>query len=338
MGYDVSWDLPHVVQTEDSWQESDCYWWFDAAAGVGGWHRVGQYPNLGTGQSNVFLYEIGGQRFLDRRIDVPGSECVRTDRGQRVGKSMVDCLAPQEMQYRYAASEAEFDLTFSDSFYEPRDWVSADRAGKALATETGHLEVAGKLRGTVRIGDRAFKIDALAHRDRSWGPRNLYGLDVLWFCNGSAGPELSWAAMDVRLDNGQKRTVGYIARGTVTEDITSCEVNILTAADGLTPLRGFMTLSSASGSIDLDIQTVQGFMQRIAPGPFIALDQSSRVFVNGKEGFADFAVVQNALHGEYMPSTRAELTITCIEEGLTDFQPHAPALAPGAARMLGIKP
>jgi len=327
--YAPDWDLPHHPGPEDSWQESDCYWWFDKALGIGGWHRIGQYENQALGQSSIFLYEIGGSRFLDRSVAVPGAECRRTATGQNVGRSAVECLAPQIMRYRYVSDRASVDLQFAESFYEPRDWMIGGRHEKALATETGHLEVGGRIRGKVQIGNREAEVDALAHRDRSWGPRNLHGLDVLWFCNGTAGPDLSWTVMDVRLSSGHKRTVGFIARGKQTEDINRVEVNVITAADAITPLRGFVTLASASGAIDLDIHTNQGFMQRIAPGPFIVIDQSSRVFVDGREGFADFGVVQNALHGEHLPETEAEVRLTCVVDGTSTFQSHAKAIAPG---------
>lgn len=327
--YAHDWDLPHPPGPEPSWQESDCYWWFDKKQGLGGWHRIGQYPNLGTGQSSIFLYAIDGSRYLDRTIDVPAALCSRHAVGQKVGRSSVECQAPQVLRYRYETNEAEVDLRFEESFYEPRDWVKSGRAEKALETETGHLEVSGRLRGTVRLGAQVAEIDALAHRDRSWGPRNLHGLDVLWFCNGTTGPDLSWTAMDVRLSSGHRRTVGFIVRGRETKDIHAVDVNVVTAADGVTPLRGYLTLRAVDDTLDLEVITTQGFMQRIAPGPFIALDQSSRVFAEGREGFADFAVVQNAVRGQHLPATELEAGLTCVVDGTSAFLPHGRAIAPG---------
>jgi hypothetical protein len=316
MGYESSWDRPHFAGDEENWQESDCYWFYDAAAGVGGWHRIGQYPNLGQGQSSIFLYAEGGQRFLDRSISIGSNDCSRSATGQVTGRSSVEPLTDRTMHYRYAAPDAELNCVFSEGFYEPRDWVTG--AFHQRATEKGHLEEAGRLKGSVRIGQQRYEINALAHRDRSWGSRNLSGLDVLWFCNGTTGPELSWAAMKVRYAGGQSAAVGFVARGEVTQDINAIRANVVTAEDGVTPLRAALVLSTEDGDLSLSIQPIQGFIQRIAPGPFIVTDHSSFVTAEGKTGFADLGLVLNALRGEYLPG-ESELVLTCAGDGLSDF-------------------
>lgn len=325
MTYESGWDRPHAVEPHIDWQESDCYWFYDAAARVGGWHRIGQYPNRQQGQSSIFLYSEGGQRYLDRSIAVEESHCTRDAAGQMVGRSAANCLSDRVMHYRYQSDDAALDCIFCDGFYVPRDWVSG--AFHTRATEKGHLEEAGRLRGTVRIGSESFTIDALAHRDRSWGPRSLAGLDVLWFCNGTTGPDLSWAAMKVQYAGGQSAAVGFVARHGVSEDISAIGANVVTAEDGVTPLRAALTLTVPSGDVDLDIRCTQGFIQRIAPGPFIVIDQNSRVTAEGRGGFADFGLVQNALRGEHMPAS-GELTLICAGDGLSPFVDLDAALRP----------
>ncbi|MER1967109.1 hypothetical protein [Castellaniella sp. GW247-6E4] len=333
MGYEESWDYPHTVGPEENWQESDCYWWLDAEARIGGWHRIGWYPNQKIGQSSIFLYEMGGDRFLDRNIEISADQCARAEAHQVVGLSKISMLAPLRPAFEYKGVDAEVSLIFEESFYTPRDWISGAKTAYDLQSETGHLEVSGRLRGTLRIADRVFDVNALAHRDRSWGPRNLVGFDVLWFCNGTTGPQLSWAAMDIRLAGGHRRTVGFVVREGRSEELISCGVNVLTAADGVTPLRAFMTLETPSESLNLEIETVQGFMQRIAPGPFIVTNQSSLIRVDGQVGFGDFGVVQNALRGSYIPMA-AELRLTCVEDGLSPFVDHRSVLLPTVRSLL----
>ena len=62
MAYDDSWDRPHVASRDDQWQESDCYWFFDRAKGVGGFHRIGFYPNRAQGKSMLFVW-AGDRRY-----------------------------------------------------------------------------------------------------------------------------------------------------------------------------------------------------------------------------------------------------------------------------------
>ena len=56
-------EAPHRAGPEDGWQESDCYWFYDQAAGVGGYHRIGMRPNRGTAQVMLMVFALGGERF-----------------------------------------------------------------------------------------------------------------------------------------------------------------------------------------------------------------------------------------------------------------------------------
>lgn len=333
MKYEPSWDLPHDPKQDVTWQESDCYWFFDSKAGVGGWHRIGQYPNKGIGQSSLFLYSIGGKRFLDRSIEVPATQCSQMKNGRMVGRSSVECVEPQVMRYQYNHDESNVNLllTFEESFYGPRDWFETGDVPSAW--NKGHLEVAGRLRGEVEIDGSRYKLDALAHRDRSWGPRSLQGTDVFWFCNGTTGPELSWASTKARLPTGEFIDIGFVIRDGQAEDVKGIDINVLTAFDGLTILRAFMTLKTESWALDLDIRTNQGFMNRPFPEPLMVLDQSAVVIAEGRTGFADFASLQNVLRGDHLPQG-SEVRLTCVEDGLSDYQNHSDAFAPGVLGLI----
>lgn len=327
MSYDPSWDVPHTPEAEENWQESDCYWFYDSKAGIGGWQRIGFHPNRPQGQSAVFLYKIGGKRFLRRLIDVPASQCSRTDRGQTIGPASAICVTPKVMRYAYDEPEASLDLEFFESFYEPRDWMTG--GGYKRETEKGHLECGGRVRGKIRLGGQTYDVDALAHRDRSWGPRSITGLDVLWFSVGTMGPELSWAAMKVRYaETGQYAKVGFVAREGACSDLVDVEVNTTFASDGLTPLRSVWDLRTSEGSLTLDCTPVQGFIHRLVPGAFMATGHTSVVEAEGKLGFCDLAVALNPYHGSHLPTDK-ETLITCSQEGLGDFRPHSPAFVLG---------
>ncbi len=320
MSYESSWDLPHPPEAEENWQESDCYWFFDAKAGIGGWQRIGYHPNRPQGQSAIFIYKIGGKRFLRRQIDVDGSRCRRTERGQTVGPASTTCVSPKVMRYTYDEPDASLSLEFVESFYEPRDWMTGD--GYKRETEKGHLECGGRVRGKIRLGDQTYEVDALAHRDRSWGPRSVHGLDVLWFSVGTLGPDLSWAAMKVRYaETGQYAKVGFVARSGASSDLVDVDVNTTFASDGMTPLQSIWKLQTEEETISLKCTPIQGFVHRLVPGAFMATGHTSIVECEGKQGFCDFAVALNPYHGAHLP-TEKETVTTCSQDGLSDFQPH----------------
>ena len=58
------WDCPHQFSDEPSWQESDCYWFYDVKLGVGGFHRIGQKQNKGTGQLMLFVLPLPAECWI----------------------------------------------------------------------------------------------------------------------------------------------------------------------------------------------------------------------------------------------------------------------------------
>ena len=87
MTYDESWDRPHRPGANPLWQESDCYWFYDAAKGVGGFHRIGQTPAKGIGQVMLFVFDEGGEGFVRPIASraVPGTDVLgpAPNRGHR---------------------------------------------------------------------------------------------------------------------------------------------------------------------------------------------------------------------------------------------------------------
>jgi hypothetical protein len=98
--YDVNWDRPHPPGPQELWQESDAYWFYDAEAGVGGFHRVGQKPNLGL--VTVFAFARDGERVTLNdsytRPRVIGS-ADRWATGHRVDGHVAESLGSQKMRF-----------------------------------------------------------------------------------------------------------------------------------------------------------------------------------------------------------------------------------------------
>lgn len=316
--YTADSDLPHPAGESDFWQESDCYWFYDAKAGVGGYHRIGQYLRRGTGQVLIFAFKTGGERFRLVR-EYAGSDVARSATGQQVGSSTVEALGDGVMRYGWNEDDCAADLTFDAPVYTPRSWLkneNTDAGAAAVAKRMntgGHLEVAGRIQGSVRIGGETYQIDALAHRDRSWGARDYRTAHQHRMITGTIGPSLSWAAYIMHLDNGMVAKAGFVARHGETVDLEDIKVLTEFDWDGVT-VTGVRTLFVLK---DGTTEEIRGPACEATTFETEGWLLSSHTFIELADGgFSILDTTNRPSKGEYMPKPE-EVSAICIENGLS---------------------
>lgn len=324
MGYDVSWDKPHTPSTQNAWQESDCYWFYDAVAGVGGFHRIGQKPNTGKGQNTLFVFKEGGERFVlsaGARSEVLLREDARQDRKQVVGDHTAEALGDGRMRFTWRETGCTGDLEFYECFHAPRNWSKTGHSDTFMSNinADGHLECSGKIRGDIRIGDNSYAIDALCHRDRSWGFRDNSRVSMHRYrmFSGTVGPELSFASFLLDLKDGTRMVAGFVARDGVDLDVRDLRVMTTFDSDGITPLAAVGVLTLENGEeIRIECTSVQGFMTPVPEAGCASQDHISTFTYNGKTGFLDLELCTNPGRGSYIP-TRADVTYVAVDQGLS---------------------
>jgi hypothetical protein len=329
MTYDETWDRPHQPGEELGWQESDCYWFYDANTGVGGYQRIGQKPNAGTGQVTLFVFDKNGERYTvndaferDRPI---GAED-RWEDGHQVESHRADALGDGRMRFRWDEPGSSADIEFYESFHTPRGWSKSSHEAKFMEAMNpgGHLEVSGRIKGQIRIGDRDYTIDALAHRDRSWGFRDFAHFDYRRFrmFSGTVGPELSFATFVCDTANG--RTVsGFVVRDGVDEDIADLRVLVTIDADGLTSMGGTAVITLQSGEkLTLPYRPVQAYLTRFPANNGFLVDTISEVDYAGKTGFCDSVHNNNPARGTHMPD-QSDTDIVAVDLGLSPSASYA---------------
>ena len=312
MSYDRSWDCPHQPNSTPHWQESDCYWFFDIDTGVGGFHRIGQTPNTLQGQVDVFVFARDGERFIsDPALRVRA--IVATDRwttGHRVDTHVAESLAEHRLRFAWREPGCSADLEFFESFHPPRNWSRTDHADLIMRdiNPDGHLECSGRLRGSVRIGERSYAINALAHRDRSWGVRGStedISLHRYRMFSGTAGPALSFACFGIdSLQNGY-RCAGFVVRDDVAKDVVDLRCLTSFDFDGISPIGATAIITMADGEqLRLVVRPVQGRLG-VQPGMGVGVSDTICVFdYQGHAGFIDLEMCTNPGRGAYQPTPR----------------------------------
>jgi hypothetical protein len=214
----------HAWEDDPDWQESVAVWFHDLDAGWGGFFRFGIHPTQGYGRSMLFAYDDAGLRFRRVRERLATSSFEELAVG--TGWAATD---GQRVTYGWTEPECSADLAF-EPFYEPIGFgISADEGDLHRSIYAGHLECSGRLVGTLRVGDRTAELDALCHRDRSWGPRRIDAVVTNRMLTGTMGPALSFAAIEIQTDEATNRH-GFVVRH---GEVTPCEDLVILPAIGL---------------------------------------------------------------------------------------------------------
>jgi hypothetical protein len=329
MPYQTSWDSPHTPGQNQFWQESDCLWYYDDNTGIGGFYRLGQRPNEKTGQVTCFAFAKDGERFVHTgRARNPnahggGYPIGPEDRwaaGHRVAGFEAGSLGDGRQYFKWDQPACAADLIFSDDYYLPRGWPGKAEGWMNNLNPEGHLEVGGRLRGEMRIGHRTYQIDALAHRDRSWGYRDNSRAQMHRYrmFTGTCGPAMSFATFHMDIEGAGLMQSGFVVRNGVESEVIDQRVFMTVDRDNVTTTDSRVVLTLKGGEkLRFRCETVQGFLTPVpeASTPWIA-DNISKVTYEGLTGFCDMEIGVNPGRGRYTP-TQADVTLLAVDEGLS---------------------
>jgi hypothetical protein len=225
-------EYTHEVTAESNFNESMYFNVVDPASKVGGFFRIGNRPNEGTGEMTVCLYLPDGRvGFMFRRPDVTSNErfdsaglrfeVVEPFEELRVAYDGKVVLLDDPLQLAdpkaaftdnpYA--EAAVQLTYtrvSDMFGGEPD-EAHERPGEEFAK--GHYEQLVRGQGSIRVGDDEWAIDGFGLRDHSWGPRFWQAPWYYRWLTANAGDDFGFMASRVARRDGEGTRGGFVWDG-----------------------------------------------------------------------------------------------------------------------------
>lgn len=183
----------HPVEDKPSWSESFYFNFVDPDSGVGMFTRMGWRPRDGWADALHVVYLDGSRvAFTYGRRDI-GTDLSMYDGDLAVGGLHITCIEPHEeweisysgpaqdiadgailVQPRKERAEgwytpAQLDMTLRFSCTSPPHLTSSD---DPTAEAHGHFEQAGRISGTITLGDDSWTVAGYGVRDKSWGPRS----------------------------------------------------------------------------------------------------------------------------------------------------------------------
>lgn len=306
--YDWKDEGAHEPDTADAhWQESVFVHWYDLAAGLGGVHRIGHEPNRDDRKAALqcALFRSDGLRYRRSDDDLVLQPAI-SDRGFRAGGSNWH-VEGDRPRLEVREPDVDIDIELSDFYPITSFFPSEGSLVEEFASH--HYESSGRAVGSVRIGDRTSEIDALYHRDHSWGIRKTATLLSHRWVSGTFGPSLSFGSTIWHAADGSFVKVGYVVRdGEIT---FADDVDVVTwmEADGYSHRGGVVTWYLQGGEeLRLECQLIDGVAAKLHSAHYV--DAFCRVEHQGRIGVCDFEISNNARNGMEAPGLSLSVNST----------------------------
>ena len=269
----------HTPDPDDLWNESYYCDFVQADGSLGGWLRLGLYPNRRVAWWTAWIVRPGlpGIASFDYRAPVPpGDGLVTTTTTHEDSRIEIDLRRPLE-EFRLAVdtpglSVAPHSLSYDESGWTPTrfdvdlTWTTDGFPYHYVVTT--RYEIPCLVTGTATIDGVTHTIDGQGQRDHSWGVRDWWAFGWCW-CSLRLHDGTRIHLTDIRFPNASA-FFGYIQTPNTgaVHPITALSVNEQLGAHGF-PTRVRIELAAAPAhDIGLDVTPV-------AVGPVLLRDDVS---------------------------------------------------------------
>ncbi len=287
-------ELPHPIAEDPLWQESVVLLWWDRNSGIGGFHRIGHEPGNGVATTWVGIHTRDGESFR-QHVNLPFTEGDRTETSFRVGDNYAASFEDGSAIWTIREDDCEMHLVATD--YTPR--FDLFRAGGTVTDDfaPGHLEAAGRVRGSIRLGQRDFEVDGLCYRDHSWGKRDWSSLLSHRWIAGTCGPELTFNAASWHGVDGSLRSFGIVVRDGVVTYADTVDLLVFMETDATTHRGGIAAFDLPDGErLRIDIRPPIGGALTTHNG-VACIDELCEFEYRGSAGFCDLEITTNPRGG-----------------------------------------
>jgi len=264
-------EAPHAATDEALWNES---WYFDFAdpgQGVGGWVRLGLYPNEGRAWINALLCGPGMPTIAvndfeaqvpDDPTDVRTADITLTQQATEPLRSYRVTVAGTGQAYDDPSALLRGEDGRAVQVSMDLVWTSVGSPySYRLATR---YEIPCTVSGSVTVDGRTRAVDAVAgQRDHSWGVRDWWSMDWVWSAlHLDDGTHVH--TVDIRIPGAPHIGIGYLQRaGEALVELQTVQAREAFAPNGL-PVGTELTLQP--GGLVLNTEVVAHAPVRLMSG------------------------------------------------------------------------
>ena len=257
-------DGMHPVEGDSAWSESYYFNGYDPGCDAGLYTRIGIRPHEGTMDVMLAVWLPDGGTAFTRAVREQKEMC---ESPLEVGGVRYECREPGQSWRLHGEIGAKaygprrevrdvrvgLDLTFHA--LTPLIGVdgastsnSAESASASNATGKGHLEQAGRWRGSIAVDgvQHEFGEEARGNRDKSWGPRRWGGPHMWRWFSINVGDDIHFGGIRIGTDAGDLHR-GWVWKQGEQTSLSEWRVRTETHADGVTQKRVYVTAVDKRG-------------------------------------------------------------------------------------------
>lgn len=171
----------------------------------------------------VFGPGVGAAPVQQRLADRPVPADMGFDNWQIEGFSMKQDLQFDKAHLHWETPEATVDFSF-EAYHPPYAYAS-DPRGCPSYCATDRIEQAGKVVGTLRLGERTIAFEGTGHRDHSWGTRDWIPFQQYEWFVGQCGTDTSvhfWRLNAL----GKEQIRGYVFKDGLMSRVDTVKVDV----------------------------------------------------------------------------------------------------------------
>lgn len=303
-------DQMHPVEGDSAWSESYYFNGYDPGADAGFYTRIGIRPNEGTIDVMLALWLPGGRiAFYQAKreqkvmceppLEVGGVRYAGVAPGKRwqlSGQCEARIFSPSAKSQRRLHDETKAQVAVDLSFEALTPLIGVDGqggqgAGASVSTGTstgkGHLEQAGRWRGTIEIDGQRHELGdgARGNRDKSWGPRRWGGPKMWRWFSINISDDVHFGGIRIGTDAGDLHR-GWVWKDGEHTSLTEWRVRTETHSDGVTQKTCFVTAVDKRGrEHELRADVLRVFPGGAKPGGTIVNEGLARWTHDGQVGY-----------------------------------------------------
>jgi len=228
----------------------------------------------------IFGPGVGGPPIQQRLADRPVPRDMNFDDWRIDSFRMAQDLKFDRASVFWETPEATVDVTF-EAFHPPYSY-GADPRGCPTYCAVDRIEQAGRVRGTLRIGDRVIEVDATGHRDHSWGTRDWVPFQQYEWFVGQVGTEMSvhfWRFNAL----GKEHVRGFVFKDGLMSGVEMVSVDVNYDNQFLQTGYSAQVVDRAGRTTSVEGRVFGTYC--LVPDPAISLNESgAQVLIDGKAG------------------------------------------------------
>ena len=291
---------PHRTGPQPQWQESVVLVWWDLKQSIGGFYRIGHEMNGKDGPMvSLWSNTVTPEGLFRKTTYLP----LRPQDQSANGFGSGDGSLRYEHDGDIFWTLEEPDLTAKlrvESFHAGIDCYPKKGAISEFAPH--HMEVAGRVTGSLSVKGKRYEVDGLGFRDHGWGDRAWDTLLSHRWLSGVFGPDLSFCALSWHTTGDDMAQFGWVVRHDKVIFAKQLDILAHVECDAMTTRGGQLRMTLTTGeelavSYEAVAPSLMSFHHNVA-----CVDTLCRIRCGERVGIGDFETTSNGQQGVRRPN------------------------------------